>query len=245
MAHHRIRLAAAGLTLVAGGVVAGSLLVGGSFAATGSDDDSGPVGPGTGQGARPQPHEHVDVTGADLAAVTDAVEAHDASITVEHVRQDPDGSYDVLGTRDGEPVALDVSEDLTTFTERGGPGGGPCGPGGPGGAGGPGGPGENGDPGGPGGDTEVTGADLVAVTEAVVAHDGSITVEHVRQDPDGSYDVLGTRDGEPVFLEVSEDLATVTKRVFDGEHRPGGPHPFGPPDGAPDTAPTPGAGTPS
>jgi hypothetical protein len=35
----------------------------------------------------------------------------------EHGRQPPaDGSYDVLGTKDGANVFYDVSADLTTFT---------------------------------------------------------------------------------------------------------------------------------
>ena len=68
--------------------------------------------------------------------MTDAVTAYDDAITVDSVLEDPDGSYDVLGTKDGEPVMLEVSADLATITERTG---GPGGPGGPG-RGGPGGP---------------------------------------------------------------------------------------------------------
>ena len=50
-------------------------------------------------------------------------------MTVESVRKDPDGSYDVLGTKAGAPVMFDVSADLATITENAG------GPGGPGGHG--------------------------------------------------------------------------------------------------------------
>ncbi len=85
------------------------------------------------------------------------------------------------------------------------------------------GPGEGGrGPGGPGGpqDTPLTGAELAKVTSAVKAKDSSVSVQSVRQDPDGSYDVLGTKDGAPVMLEVSKDLKTVT--VGPGGH-PGGP----------------------
>ena len=40
------------------------------------------------------------------------------------VRKDPDGSYDVLGTKAGANVMFDVSADLATITEHtGGPGG--------------------------------------------------------------------------------------------------------------------------
>jgi hypothetical protein len=56
------------------------------------------------------------VTGDELAKVTAAMKAKDASVTVTGVRKDPDGSYDVLGTKDGSPVMYDVSADLATFT---------------------------------------------------------------------------------------------------------------------------------
>jgi len=38
-----------------------------------------------------------------------------------------------------------------------------------------------------------------------------VTVESVRKDPDGSYDVLGTKDGQKVMFDVSADLATVSQ----------------------------------
>ena len=65
------------------------------------------------------------MTGAELTKVKDAVKAKDSSVSVKSVRQDPDGSYDVFGTKDGAPVMLEVSKDLETVTENtGGPGGG-------------------------------------------------------------------------------------------------------------------------
>ncbi len=69
--------------------------------------------------------------------------------------------------------------------------------------------------GGPGGGTQdevVTGDEAQRVVDAVEAQDSSVTVDTVRKDPDGSYDALGTRDGRPVFYEVSADLTTVTER---------------------------------
>ncbi len=64
------------------------------------------------------------VTGDEAQAVIDAVEAQDSSATIDTVRKDPDGSYDALGTKDGQPVMYDVSADLKTITEHtGGPGG--------------------------------------------------------------------------------------------------------------------------
>ena len=45
-------------------------------------------------------------------------------MTVQRVQKDPDGSYDVMGTKDGNPVMLEVSKDLKTIQARtGGPGG--------------------------------------------------------------------------------------------------------------------------
>lgn len=77
-------------------------------------------------------HEHTEVTGDELARVTEAVTAHDSAITVERVQQDPDGSYDVFGTQDGQRVMVEVSADLASIEVRtGGPG-----QGGPGGRGG-------------------------------------------------------------------------------------------------------------
>jgi hypothetical protein len=46
-------------------------------------------------------------------------------VTVTGVRKDPDGSYDVLGTKAGAQVMYDVSADLKRFTANtGGHGGG-------------------------------------------------------------------------------------------------------------------------
>lgn len=58
------------------------------------------------------------MTGDELAKVTAAMNAKDASVTVTRVRKDADGSYDVLGTKDGARVFYDVSADLSTFTQH-------------------------------------------------------------------------------------------------------------------------------
>lgn len=86
----------------------------------------------------------------------------------------------------------------------GGPGGvdGQSGVDGPGGVGGPGQGGSQ--------DTPVTGDELAKVTAAVKAEDSSVTVSRVQKDPDGSYDVFGTKSGAPVMFEVSSDLKTVS-----------------------------------
>lgn len=146
----------------------------------------------TGQQASPD----TPVTGDEAAKVSAAVTAKDSAVTVTEVRKDPDGSYDVLGTKAGANVMFDVSADLATITENaGGPGGGHGGKGGPGGA---------------SQDTPVTGDEATKVSAAVTAKDSTVTVTEVRKDPDGSYDVLGTKAGAPVMFDVSADLATVT-----------------------------------
>ena len=124
--------------------------------------------------------------------MTAAVKAKDAAVTVQRVQKDPDGSYDVIGTKDGNPVMLEVSKDLKTIeTRTGGPGGGRGGH----------------------AHTEVTGTELAKVTTAVKAKDAAVTVQRVQKDPDGSYDVIGTKDGNPVMLEVSKDLKTIETRT--------------------------------
>jgi hypothetical protein len=141
------------------------------------------------------------VTGDELAKVTAAVTAKDSAVSVTSVQKDPDGSYDVLGTKAGAPVLYDMSADLATLTEhaRGGGRGG----------------------GGPN-DTPVTGDELAKVTAAVTAKDSAITVTTVRKDPDGSYDVLGTKAGASAIYDVSADLATLTEHAGRGGRGGGG-----------------------
>lgn len=103
-------------------------------------------------------------------------------------------------------------------------------------------------PGGAGGasqDTAVTGDELAKVTAAVTAEHSGLTVTEVRMDPDGSYDVLGTEDGSPVFYEVSADLSTITANAGpsggqDGQAPTGQPPSGSAPSGAAPsgTAPT-------
>jgi hypothetical protein len=223
-------LRAAGI--FAGGAVVAGALVGGAnawasttsraSAATGygsaapGNGESGSPGAGSPGAGGPGGGASADatVTGAELAKVTAAMKAKDSAVTVTAVRKDPDGSYDVLGTKAGAPVFYDVSADLTTFTAggggRGGHGGGPGG--------------------GPGGspDTAVTGDAAAKATAAVKAKDAAVTVTAVRKDPDGSYDVLGTKAGAPVMFDVSADLKTVTQNtVTPGQAGPGQQAPSG------------------
>ena len=84
-----------------------------------------PAAPGGGRDGGRGGHAHTEVTGTELANVTAAVKAKDSAITIQRVQKDPDGSYDVIGTKDNNPVMLEVSKDLKTIQPRtGGPGGG-------------------------------------------------------------------------------------------------------------------------
>jgi hypothetical protein len=76
--------------------------------------------------------------------------------------------------------------------------------------------------GGPGAsqDEAVTGDEAQEVADAVQAQDSSVTIETVRKDPDGSYVALGTKDGQPVFFDVSADLETISENAGG----PGGGH---------------------
>jgi len=199
------------VTAASGLLAAAGLVAGGAALANASTPTSAPAatsyysatngpegGPGQGRGSNDTP-----VTGSELTNVKDAVKAKDSAVTVTSVRKDPVGSYDVFGTKSGSPVMLAVSKDLKSITT--GPAGGH---GGPGGAGGPG-RGSN--------DTAVTGSALTSVKDAVKAKDSAVTVTSVRKDPDGSYDVFGTKSGSPVMLEVSKDLKTITVNT----HGPG------------------------
>jgi hypothetical protein len=57
----------------------------------------------------------------------------------------------------------------------------------------------------------VTGDEATKAGAAVTAKDSAVTVTSVRKDPDGSYDVLGTKAGANVMFDVSADLATITQ----------------------------------
>jgi hypothetical protein len=200
MINTRIVTAASGLVAATGIVIGAAALSNAStpsttttaYSAAGSESSAPPGGRGG---------NHTPVTGAALTKVTAAVKAKDSAVTVTSAQMDEDGSYDVFGTKAGAPVRLEVSKDLNTITVETGRGG----HGGPGGAGSQ--------------DTPVTGAALTKVTAAVKAKDSAVTVTSVRMDPDGSYDVFGTKAGATVMLEVSKDLTTITTHTGAG---PGG-----------------------
>ena len=105
----------AGVTAVSNASTTSQVAAGTGYA-RGAEGDGSSDDPGMGRG--PGGHGHTEVTGDELARVTAAVKAQDSSITVDTVRKDPDGSYDVLGTKDGNPVMVEVSKDLEAIETR-------------------------------------------------------------------------------------------------------------------------------
>ncbi len=214
-------LAASAVAIVIGGSALANADTPSTTGASPSSSGYGAPGASDGRGGG---SPDTAVTGIELTKVTAAMKANDPAVTVTAVRKDADGSYDVLGTKAGAPVRYDVSADLATFTAHtGGPGGGRG----------------HGGPGGGSSDTAVTGAELTKVTAAMKAKDSAVTVTAVREDPDGSYDVLGTKAGAPVRYDVSADLATFTAHTGG----PGGGARRGGPEGAPSSPATGSSGT--
>ncbi|WP_394274741.1 hypothetical protein [Luteococcus sp.] len=216
-------LAIAGLVVVGGASAALNANAESTGTASASPSSSSSATPGDGGADQRGPghHEHTAVTGDALAKVEAAVAAKDKTITVTSVEADPDGSYDVHGTKDGKRVMVEVSKDLKTIEVRtGGPG--------------EGGHGARG--------TEVTGSELTKVTEAVKAKDSAFTVEHVMKDSDGAYHVMGTKDGDRAGYEVSKDLKTITAHTMGdrgGRGRHGGPGMDGQQQDSPQASPAP------
>jgi hypothetical protein len=178
----------------AAAVIAAGALIGTGAALSGAA--TGPATPSPSATASPpagEPggHAHTPVNGDELAKVTAAIKAKDSAVTVTAVQKDPDGSYDVDGTKAGAPVRYEVSADLKAITAS--TGGGPF-------------PGRH-------AHTPLTGDELAKVTAAVEGEDSAVTVTAVQKDPDGSYDVEGTKAGAPVRLDVSADLKTMTART--------------------------------
>jgi hypothetical protein len=210
---------AAGSVVAAGAIIAGGAAIANAAdSPTPSPTSSGSLAHDGAGGGRGPGGQHVAATADQSAKVKAAVKAKDSAVTVTEVLKDPDGSFDASGTKAGARIRFDVSADFKTVTEAtGGPGR-------------PGGPGQS-------TDTPVTGAEAAKVTAAVRAKDSAVTVTTVRKDPDGSYDVLGTKAAADVFYDVSKDLTTITLHSGGpggpgGHSGPGGPGAPGGPAGA-------------
>ncbi|XVX20094.1 hypothetical protein ACQP1U_17705 [Actinomycetota bacterium] len=163
-----------------------------------------------GEGQRgPGGHAHTQVTGDELTKVKDAVKAKDSAVTVTSVQKDPDGSYDVMGTKAGAQVMVEVSKDLTTIEVRtGGPGGG--------GRGGHGGMQQG---------TEVTGANLDKIKAAVKAKDSTLTVERAMKLTDGTYRAMATKtDGTRAGVSLDKDFKVTDVRTGMGKGGAGHTH---------------------
>ncbi len=127
----KIGLAVTVAAVLGAGAVGGAALAGAATKDDQSTNDASGPACGAGQRGPRGGSQDTPVTGAELTKVKDAVKAKDSSVSVQDVRKDPDGSYDVFGTKGGAPVMLEVSKDLKTITvNTGGPRGGPGGPGG-------------------------------------------------------------------------------------------------------------------
>ena len=106
--------------IAAGAFAAGALALGGASvasAATATPTPSTSTSTSSNSGRDPGASSDTPVTGDELAKVSAAMKAKDSTVTVSSVRKDPDGSYDVLGTKAGSQVMYDVSADLTAITE--------------------------------------------------------------------------------------------------------------------------------
>ena len=122
MPSHKTITGAAVVVAAAGLIGTGAALSNAATTPTPSSTSSGPMtkaGPPNGSA---NPNNDNAVTGTELAKVTAAVKAKDSAVSVTSVRMDPDGSYDVFGTKAGANVMLEVSKDLATITTNtGGP----------------------------------------------------------------------------------------------------------------------------
>lgn len=136
---------------------------------------------------------HTAASAAETSAVKKAVAAKDSAITVDEVVKDADGSFDVMGTKAGERVRVEVSKDYATVTvDTAGRG-----------MGGHGGRGhEMGTP--------VDAATLTKLQAAVSAKDSAVTLHMGMKAADGSYRAMGTKADARVMVEISADLKTVT-----------------------------------
>ncbi|MCE1178298.1 MAG: hypothetical protein LWW86_04610 [Micrococcales bacterium] len=163
------------------------------------NQQGGPNGQqGDGQRGGMAGHSHTQVTGDELAKVTAAVKAKDSAVTVTSVQKDPDGSYDVMGTKAGAQVMVEASKDLKTIEVRtGGPGGG--------GRGGHGGMQQG---------TEVTGANLDKIKAAVKAKDSTLTVERAMKLTDGTYRAMAAKsDGTRAGVTLDKDFKITNVRT--------------------------------
>src|SRR3954467_2889288 len=98
--NQRIGLAVAGVVTI-GGVLLGMASLANAEPATPTPSTSSSTGADSDGPGKDGSSAEATVTGDERAKVTAAMTAKDSSVTVTSVRKDPDGSYDVLGTKAG------------------------------------------------------------------------------------------------------------------------------------------------
>jgi hypothetical protein len=201
----RMKLAAAGGTLVAAGFAGGAALaVTGAASAVGDAVTSSSSDPDGHAGEEP-------LTGTTADRVTAAVVAEYPDATIERVETDSDGVYEAhIVTSDGEELVVQVGKDFEiTGTQADDHGGhGPDGRGGP-------------------QEEPLTGATADRVTAAVEAEYPDATIERVETDSDGVYEShIVTSDGEELVVQVGNDFEITGTQADDHGghgHDDGGP----------------------
>jgi uncharacterized iron-regulated membrane protein len=178
----RMKLAAAGGTLVVAGFAGGA-----AVAVTGAASAVGDAV--TSSSSDPDGHAGEEaLTGNTAERVTAAVEAEYPDATIERVETDSDGVYEAhIVTSDGEELIVQVGKDFEiTGTQTGGHG--PHGRGGP-------------------HEEPLTGATADRVTAAVEAEYPDATIERVETDSDGVYEAhIVTSEGEELVVQVGDDF---------------------------------------
>ena len=94
--------------------------------ATGTPDQSPPVGNGNTDPTKPMRSDETLLTGTTASKVTAAAKAKEPGATIQRVETDSDGVYEAHMVRaDGTPIIVQVGKDFTVtgVVEGGGPGG--------------------------------------------------------------------------------------------------------------------------
>jgi len=192
----RMKLAAAGGTLVVAGFAGGA-----AVAVTGAASAVGDAVTGSSSGSDGRADEEL-LTGTTAERVTAAVEAEYPDATIERVETDSDGVYEAhIVTSDGEELIVQVGKDFEiTGTQTGGHGHGRGGP----------------------HEEPLTGATADRVTAAVEAEYPDATIERVETDSEGVYEAhIVTSDGEELIVQVGKEFEITGTQADDHGGRGG------------------------
>lgn len=188
-------LAGAGALAIAGAALATSQtapVVAHTVASTSTTQSSGFSGSHRMDGEK---RRFVPASASETASVKQAIKAKDTSVTVHMVLKSSDGSFEAIGTKGAQHVRVRVSKDFKAITVETARWSGHDG---------------HGRTGHRMGGTALSGQALTQVKNTVKAKDASLTVERAFKTPDGTIHVMARRSGQPVRLEVSKDMKTVT-----------------------------------